>query len=428
MPPRDVVPKPLQKPHPPLWVACSRRDTILLAARKGIGALTFAFVEPEEAGQWVKEYYELIASEECVPAGFAVNPNVAVVLPMMLHPDEDTAIERGIDGAHFFGYSLAYYYGFGKHRPGQTVIWDEFQNDRDARGFAREIVTADDAPLGVQLMQQGIGSLRGAIGTPEQVKELVRRYQAVGVDQVIFVLQAGGNRHEHICESLELFAEQVMPDFAEGREEREKEKMERLAPAIEAAMARREPARPAPADYVVDEEADLQLLPKPRRAPGADGRKPSEAAKRAREAVERGGRAVFSRFVHGASERQLERRFGRRPVQRAIFTGMARQFVPDQAHGFEGDIMYVLERGTDGAAPHPPDHWTIRIEGEHAQAIPSQSPDPAVTLRMSLPDFIRVAADEVKPPELFFSERLKIEGDFEVAARLAEMFGQPTTF
>jgi alkanesulfonate monooxygenase SsuD/methylene tetrahydromethanopterin reductase-like flavin-dependent oxidoreductase (luciferase family) len=428
MPSRDVVPKPLQKPHPPLWVACSRRDTILLAARNGIGALTFAFVEPEEAGQWVQEYYDLIASEECVPAGFAVNPNVAVVLPMMLHPDEDTAIERGIDGAHFFGYSLAYYYGFGKHKPGQTVIWDEFQNDRDARGFAREIVTADAAPLGVQLMQQGIGSLRGAIGTPEQVKELVRRYQAVGVDQIIFVQQAGSNKHEHICESIELFAEQVMPEFVEGREEREREKMERLAPAIEAAMARRAPPRPAPPDYVVDEEADLELLPKARRAPTGDGKVPRDVGGRAREAVERAGQAIFNRFVRGASERQLERRFGRRAVQRAIFTGMARQFVPDQAHGFEGDIMYVLERGSDGAAPHPPDHWTIRIEGGRARAIPSASPDPAVTLRLSLPDFIRVAAEEVKPPELFFSERLNIEGDFEVAARLAEMFGQPTTF
>src|SRR3954447_12168663 len=199
----------------------------------------------------------------------------------------------------------------GRHHPGTTSIWDEFQQNRDKRGFAREIVTADDASLAVKMMQQGLGALRGAIGTPEQVSELVRRYQAVGVDQIIFVQQAGGNRHEHICESLELFAEQVMPAFTEGREEREKEKMERLAPAIEAAMARRKPARPAPTDYVIDEEADLQLLPKPRRVPGADGRKPSEAAKRAREAVERGGRAIFNRFVHGASERQLERRFGR---------------------------------------------------------------------------------------------------------------------
>ena len=83
IPPRNVVPKPKQKPHPPLWVACSRRETILLAARKGIGALSFSFVEPEEAKQWVDDYHRILASAECVPAGFAVNPQVTVVLPMM---------------------------------------------------------------------------------------------------------------------------------------------------------------------------------------------------------------------------------------------------------------------------------------------------------------------------------------------------------
>ena len=62
MPPRNVVPKPLQKPHPPLWVACSRRETIRLAAEKGIGALSFSFVEPEEAKAWVDEYHAIIAS------------------------------------------------------------------------------------------------------------------------------------------------------------------------------------------------------------------------------------------------------------------------------------------------------------------------------------------------------------------------------
>ena len=113
MPRRNVVPKPKQKPHPPLWVACSRRETIRIAARKGIGALSFSFIEPEEAKEWVDDYYRILASEECVPAGFAVNPNLAVVVPFMCHPDEQTAIERGIDGAHFFGYSLAHYYVFG---------------------------------------------------------------------------------------------------------------------------------------------------------------------------------------------------------------------------------------------------------------------------------------------------------------------------
>src|SRR6476660_9151965 len=91
MPQRNVVPKPLQKPHPPLWVACSRRETIRLAAEKGIGALSFAFVEPEEAAEWVAEYRAIIASERCVPAGSAVNPRVAVVRPMMCQPDEAEA-------------------------------------------------------------------------------------------------------------------------------------------------------------------------------------------------------------------------------------------------------------------------------------------------------------------------------------------------
>jgi len=216
MPPRNVVPKPKQKPHPPLWVACSRRETIHLAARNGIGALSFSFVEPEDAGKWVGEYYELIDSDECVPAGFAVNPNVTVVLPMMCHENEQTAIDRGIDGAHFFGYSLAHYYGVSPHDPGRTNVWDEFLERRDDTGFSREVISADMAPLGVKILQHGLGSLRGAIGTPEQIIELVRRYEAVGVDQVGFVLQAGTNRHEHICESLELFAREVMPAFRKG--------------------------------------------------------------------------------------------------------------------------------------------------------------------------------------------------------------------
>src|ERR1700704_2373150 len=251
VPPRNVVPKPRQKPHPPLWVACSRRDTILLAARCGIGALSFSFVEPEEARRWVDDYYAIIASEECVPAGFAVNPSVAVVLPFMCHEDEATAIERGIDGAHFFGYSLAHYYVFGDHRPGATDVWEEFLERRDEAGFARSIVSPDQAPLGVKIMQQGLGSLRGAIGTPEQIRDLVRRYEAAGVDHIIFGSQAGKNQLEHICESLELFAAEVLPEFAPEAEAREAAKRERLNPAVEAALARREPARAADPEYVI---------------------------------------------------------------------------------------------------------------------------------------------------------------------------------
>jgi hypothetical protein len=118
-------------------------------------------------------------------------------------------------------------------------------------GFDRDIAAQTGQPLGAQLLAEGLGALRGAIGTPEQIRELVHRYESAGVDQLIFVSQSGRNRHEHICESLELFAAEVMPEFAERAEARELAKAERLAPAIEAALSRRSPPRHLPAGFSV---------------------------------------------------------------------------------------------------------------------------------------------------------------------------------
>jgi len=250
IPPRNLVPKPLQQPHPPLWVACSRRETIHLAATIGIGALTFSFVEADEAKAWVDDYYSTIASEDCVPAGFAVNANLACVLPLMCHSDESTAIERGLDGSHFFGYSLGHYYVFGLHKPGVTDVWEEFQENRDRFGFSRAVAAKTGQQLGAQLMEHGLGSLRGAIGTPSQITALVRQYESAGVDQLIFVSQAGRNRHEHICESLETFAREVMPEFHGRAVQAEGAKAKRLDLAISSALARRDPPRTAPPDYV----------------------------------------------------------------------------------------------------------------------------------------------------------------------------------
>src|SRR2546423_6020043 len=127
-----------------------------------------------------------------------------------------------------------------------TDVWAEFQRDRSKKGFAREIVNPDREPLGVKLLEQGLGSLRGAIGTPDQVAELVERFERSGVDQVIFALQTGHTKHEHICESLELFAERVLPRFAERADQVDAERRERLAAACARAVARREPPRKAP--------------------------------------------------------------------------------------------------------------------------------------------------------------------------------------
>ena len=99
----------------------------------------------------------------------------------------------------------------------------------------------------------GDEGLRGCVGTPEQLRQYLRRYEDAGVDQLIFIMQAGRNTHEHIMESMELFAREVMPEFKDRDEKKRADKAVRLAPAIEAAMERRVDDAPAmPEGYVMD--------------------------------------------------------------------------------------------------------------------------------------------------------------------------------
>jgi alkanesulfonate monooxygenase SsuD/methylene tetrahydromethanopterin reductase-like flavin-dependent oxidoreductase (luciferase family) len=233
MPCRNVIPKPVQKPHPPLWVACSNRETIHLAARLGLGALTFAFVDPAEARKWVGEYYEIL-KHECVPVGHAVNANIAMVTGFSCHEDEAEARRRGEDGFRFFGYGLAHHYIFGTHKPGRTDIWKSFEKARPLLPDA--------------------GASRG-IGTPDQLREHLASFEDAGVDQVIFIQQGGRNRHEHICESLELFAERVLPDFKARAGERLRQKEQELAPYLEQALARKDWMRPLSDDEIPELQA-----------------------------------------------------------------------------------------------------------------------------------------------------------------------------
>jgi len=236
MPARNVLPKPVQKPHPPIWVACSNRETIHLAAQLGIGALTFAFIDPAEAAQWATDYYETF-KRECVPIGHAVNPNIAMVTGFSCHADAEEARRRGSDGFRFFQFALAHHYVFGRHTPGRTNIWNRFVAVRD------------------QIGTEVLGGGASCIGTPAQLRESLRTFQNAGVDQTIFIQQGGRNRHEDICESLELFAKDVMPEFQDKEAERQARKLKELEPAIEAAFARKQKLAPLADDQIPSYQA-----------------------------------------------------------------------------------------------------------------------------------------------------------------------------
>lgn len=215
MPCRNVVPKPAQTPHPPLWVA-GKPD---VAARHGMGCLGFNVVGGRQAKIMVDEYYRTLETD-CVPIGHAVNANIAVLATLHSHPDEEVARRNG-EHLKFFGYTIGKYYLNGRVQPGRGNSWEEFLAVKDQ-------------------MPQSSDSPTSAIGTPEQVREHLRALQAAGVDQVLFMHQAGHLDHDANCRSLELFAREVMPEFVDGEEERSRAKAARLAPAIERAMARKQ--------------------------------------------------------------------------------------------------------------------------------------------------------------------------------------------
>ena len=83
----------------PLWVACSNRDTIRLAARLGLGVLTFAFIDVTEAKKWVDDDYTIL-KHECTPIGHAINPNVAMVTSFSCHEDETQARADAAQAIH----------------------------------------------------------------------------------------------------------------------------------------------------------------------------------------------------------------------------------------------------------------------------------------------------------------------------------------
>jgi alkanesulfonate monooxygenase SsuD/methylene tetrahydromethanopterin reductase-like flavin-dependent oxidoreductase (luciferase family) len=238
MPARNVVPKPVQKPHPPLWVACSNRETIKLAARLGIGALTFAFVDPAEATQWVEDYYRIF-KEECVPIGHAVNPNICMVSSFGVHQDAEVARQRFQEGFRFFQFALGWHYGFGEQIPGRTDIWELFQKAQGAMAAAATAGTGGIA-----------GAAEGGIGTPDELRTHLKKFEDCGVDQVAFIQQGGRNKHEDICEALELFAGEVMGEFKEREAARLAKKTEELAPYVEAAFKRKQWMKPLADDEI----------------------------------------------------------------------------------------------------------------------------------------------------------------------------------
>ena len=169
-------------------MACTNRETIKVAARNGVGALAFSFLDPDEARNWSRIHYDIIRSGECVPLGHAANPNLAVVSAFSMHEDRAEAIRRGQDHFEFFRYAQQKLMA-DDFVPGYSDMWNEF---KEMRGDASDRLI--QAAL-ARAEYEGAG-----IGTPADMERPLRGFREAGVDQVVFMQQAGRNTHSNICE------------------------------------------------------------------------------------------------------------------------------------------------------------------------------------------------------------------------------------
>jgi len=192
-PKRAVIPKPLQKPHPPLWIACSQLDTIKYSAHRGMGALCFKFVNLAAAEAWVNAYYNTFIHHQEKLTDYQSNPNIAVVAGFMCAETDEEAWQKA-DGWTFFQFALQLYGKEGPFEPGGVNFWERYQEWKQT-------------PAG----QKRSGS--ELIGSPDTIRQRLKELEDANVDQVILLNQAGKNTHQDICQSLELFANEVMPEF-----------------------------------------------------------------------------------------------------------------------------------------------------------------------------------------------------------------------
>lgn len=200
---RTVLPKPLQTPHPPMWVACTSPGSYQTAGELGLGVLGFSMALSREAlSRQIGQYREALAAAE--PVGRQINDNVAVF--MMTFCAKTDAEARQIAEASFTAYmdqTMKYFLHWG--RGGDLPPGYEWY----AEAAANSAALAEHLKFDY-LVENGMV----LCGSPDTINGLIKEHEDIGATQIVLGTQLGTISHEDTLSSIRLFGEQVLPNFA----------------------------------------------------------------------------------------------------------------------------------------------------------------------------------------------------------------------
>jgi alkanesulfonate monooxygenase SsuD/methylene tetrahydromethanopterin reductase-like flavin-dependent oxidoreductase (luciferase family) len=217
IPPRDIIPKPLQKPHPPMWAAATSPATWELAGRNGIGILGLTiFVNVKQLEERVRAYRA--ALKQAKPVGKFVNDKVGAFTIVHVAETREEAIANGAADAaiNYLLYAFRVLGGFAD--PSGKGMQREYA-DLEIQSTPYRDLIAKEYPL-IAKMQKGECTFEELdaedmviVGDVDHVIRKVERYKAAGLDHLLSLMQADRIPHPAVMKSIDLFAKHVMPRF-----------------------------------------------------------------------------------------------------------------------------------------------------------------------------------------------------------------------
>ena len=231
VPPRNVIPKPYQDPHPPIWVAALQPTTYELAAQKGIGVMAQAISAPQALEPHVRAYKENIKRAE--PVGKFVNNQ-------WLSAGMGLCLEDNREARELSARSLKTMFGAGKpYSQDQKNLYNRLLDqwggvpDDLKPNFARYLRLEEDKETGEKTevldlsgeealahklfleLDADILADRGVIvaGDPESCISAARAHEQTGIDQIQFLMATETIPHDKMMKSIEMFGKYVIPEF-----------------------------------------------------------------------------------------------------------------------------------------------------------------------------------------------------------------------
>jgi alkanesulfonate monooxygenase SsuD/methylene tetrahydromethanopterin reductase-like flavin-dependent oxidoreductase (luciferase family) len=202
IPERSVLPKPIQKPHPPLWVAATSPESWQIAGELGIGALGLTlFLSVGEVAEQIRTYKRAVVRAQ--PVGAFVNDQVGAFTIVHCAESAEQARANGGHDAALWYMRYAFQVLAARGREAQRIgPYEEF---RKAHPIISKVI--DNTVTFEELDAEDMV----IVGDPDKCVRKLEQYQAAGIDRVLCLMQAGRIPHERVMQSIRLFGEHVIP-------------------------------------------------------------------------------------------------------------------------------------------------------------------------------------------------------------------------